>query len=1103
MRGRAMRGLARSHLALGLWVAALGLSGCEWVRLPEETGVYDLDEDGWSSLNDCDDFNKNAFPQAQETCNGVDNNCSGSEDDAADASLWYADLDSDGYGDPGASTFACDAPPGYVDSPMDCDDGDRDVYPTAPERDCTDPKDYNCDGSPSSFDGDGDGWRGCEDCNDVSSTVFPGAPEACNGADDDCDGIVDNMDGEDDAPLLTWWLDADADGWGGPDVSVEACGRPTGFSATDTDCDDLDATRHPDAPEACDGEDNDCDGVIDEPDRFGNTRWYTDADGDGYGDDDAWEASCDPLPDRLAIAGDCDDADPAINPDAVEVCDGIDQDCDAVADDHASDRAPWHMDRDRDSWGDPEVVVFACLQPTNFVADDTDCDDDDPRINPDAAERCGGVDEDCDGELDEAGALDGLPWYADVDGDGWGDDADVESACAAVDDRVALGGDCDDADATFNPGALEIDCSDPADYNCDGSVGDADADGDGWIACQDCDDASTARNPDAAESCNELDDDCDGDTDEDAPGAVTWYADADGDGFGDADEGLAACEQPDGYIADETDCDDADAAVSPGAEERCTTDFDDDCDGETNRGASDCVLFYGDVDEDSFGYGAACLCEAEPPYTAAVAGDCDDADPTTHPDGVEVCGDGGDNDCDGLAPGCGVAGELALAEAGSKVTGVGADDGFGSWLLGPGDLDGDGFADVLVGAPGVDDGVDDDDADVGAVYLFSGPLPAAGTAADATTTWRGVAGGDGVGFALAAGDVDGDGVTDLVFGASLECSAGAFAGAVYLLRGPIDGGSLADADSQLFGTDAVDNAGTSVAVLDDADLDGDGELAVGAHRETSRSAGAGVVYVLDTVPSGGSSLDEEAVGILTGGAAGDFFGRAITAAGDLDGDGLGDLAVGAYGVDSGGGDSGAVYVYLGPYAGLVPIASADATRAGASRGDSAGFTVTGGGDVDHDGYDDLVVGAINDDGGGSNAGAAYVILGPVTGSGDLDSEITLLGEAANDGAGASLALGDLDDDGFADVVVGGFGTAHGSTGAVWTAYGPLAGVLSLADAESVALGEDTSDHAGNAVSVVGDVDGDGYPDLLAGADDEDSAAADAGAVYLLGGGPGL
>ncbi|MDP2306413.1 MAG: MopE-related protein [Pseudomonadota bacterium] len=1083
-------------VAIGLLLATLplSLSACEWVLLPEDSTSYDLDGDGWSSSNDCDDFNKNAYPLAHESCNGVDNNCSGSEDDASDATLWYADLDSDGYGDPGAPLSACDAPPGYVESPFDCDDSDRDVFPGASELGCADPKDYNCDGFPSSFDNDGDGWMGCEDCDDASATVFPGAPETCNGVDDDCDGALDNGD----ASYRTWWLDADGDGWGGPAVSIEACGRPSGFSATDTDCDDLDRTRHPDALEACDGADNDCDDQVDEPDTFGNTRWYTDADSDGFGDDDDWEASCAVLPGRMALGGDCDDADASIHPEAAEICDGRDQDCDEIPDNGATDTSTWYTDLDRDGWGDEGNIVLACAQPPNCVAVPGDCDDDESRINPDASERCGGVDENCDGALDETGALGGTAWYADLDGDTWGDDADVTFACADVPGRIARGGDCDDDDAAFSPSALEIDCLDPSDYNCDGSSGRSDLDGDGWIACEDCDDASSARSPDASETCNELDDDCDGDTDEDAPGAVTWYLDLDGDAFGDRGSALAACEQPDGYVADDADCDDGDADVSPSALERCTTTQDDDCDGDPNRGASDCIPFYADVDGDGYGAVEDCLCEAEAPYTAAMDGDCDDGDPTSNPDGIEVCGDGADNDCDEVAAGCGIAGELALADADAKLTGAAAGDGFGAGVVGAGDLDGDGYADLLVGAPGVDDAAEG----AGAVYLFGGPLAPAGTAADATFTWLGAAAGDGVGLALAAGDLDGDSVTDLVFGASLEGSAGALAGAVYLLLGPADGGSLADADGRYLGFDANDLAGQSVAILDDADLDGDGELAVGAHRESSRSGGAGAVYVIDSAPLGAGSLDD-ATAILTGGAPNDFFGRAITRAGDLDGDGLGDLAVGAYGDDTGGTGAGAMYIYLGPYAGLVPTTSADAVRIGAARGDSAGFALVGGADIDLDGYDDLVIGAATNDSAASNAGAAYVVRGPVLGAGNLNAEAALLGEAANDGAGAALAVGDLDDDGFADVIVSGTGTTHGGVGAIWAAYGPLSGILSLSDAEAVALGEDATDNAGNALAVLGDVDGDGFPDLIATASDEDSAGADAGAVYLLSGGPGL
>jgi hypothetical protein len=116
-------------------------------------------------------------------------------------------------------------------------------------------------------------------------------------------------------------------------------------------------------------------------------------------------------------------------------------------------------------------------------------------------------------------------------------------ACEAPAGHVAAAGDCDDTDAAFNPGAAEDDCTDPADYNCDGSVGYADADADGVAACEDCDDADNTAAPGNDELCGDaVDNDCDGDVDEaDAVDARTYYADLDEDGFGDADASTAAC----------------------------------------------------------------------------------------------------------------------------------------------------------------------------------------------------------------------------------------------------------------------------------------------------------------------------------------------------------------------------------------------------------------------------------------------------------------------------------------------------------------------------------------------------------------------------------
>jgi hypothetical protein len=158
-------------------------------------------------------------------------------------------------------------------------------------------------------------------------------------------------------------------------------------------------------------------------------------------------------------------------------------------------------------------------------ADDEDCDDGDGAIHPGADEVCDGIDNDCDRAVDDA-PVDGLTVYADADGDGFGDAAASGSACTLEDGQTDVSGDCDDGDPAVHPGAEESDCADPTDYNCDGQTGYADEDADGWAACTECDDADAARNPGATETCNDVDDDCDAETDEaGAVGEDPWDAD--------------------------------------------------------------------------------------------------------------------------------------------------------------------------------------------------------------------------------------------------------------------------------------------------------------------------------------------------------------------------------------------------------------------------------------------------------------------------------------------------------------------------------------------------------------------------------------------------
>ena len=254
-----------------------------------------------------------------------------------------------------------------------------------------------------------------------------------------------------------------------------------------------------------------------------------------------------------AADGDCDDGDPTVYPGATEVCDGLDQDCDAVADNGAL--TTFYADVDADGYGTEAETRDACDAPDGFASVSGDCDDQDATIHPGAEETCAPTDDDCDGATDDI-TLE-TTWYRDADEDGYGDPAVTLAACDAPAGYVTDATDCADSDLLIFPGA---------DEQCDG-----------------------------------VDEDCDGDVDESATDAPTWYADADGDGFGDADAPIDSCSVPAGYTADATDCDNTSSSAWPGVPEACDT-VDTDCDGDVADSESvDAPTWYPDADGDGFG----------------------------------------------------------------------------------------------------------------------------------------------------------------------------------------------------------------------------------------------------------------------------------------------------------------------------------------------------------------------------------------------------------------------------------------------------------------------------------------------------------------------
>ncbi len=485
-----------------------------------------------------------------EICDGEDNDCDGITDEET-GNVYFFDQDGDGYGST-ASTISCSQPENYVDNNRDCDDGNANINPgiVAYKKYLIHMEEtggyHICDPlHPDSFeDGDFNG-DGCFDYIDVGDLIDAALDhsesfELCGDPDKNCDGIVN-------------------EGWLGLGQECRSLGTGECVTSGTYGCDSIgmnlqcSSSEGSPTPEICNGLDDDCDHLIDESVKI---TYYLDADGDDYGTTALTMQGCQASTGYVNRSGDCDDTNPNIKPDGVEICNGLNDDCDGETDEGVT--TIYYRDQDSDGFGDPNVSTPACQLPTGYVTNNRDCNDNYATLNPNAREVWDLVDNNCNGANNEglcqpgttagcggecvagqkvcdsqgywgscSGAVDETTYCRDADGDGYGRSSDCRDSCTTLSGRVTNSDDCNDSNFAIKPGATEL--CDGIDNNCVSGIDENYNIGSnctaGTGACQRtgtrvcaasklesiCN--AVAGQP-STEVCDQVDNDCDGQTDE-------------------------------------------------------------------------------------------------------------------------------------------------------------------------------------------------------------------------------------------------------------------------------------------------------------------------------------------------------------------------------------------------------------------------------------------------------------------------------------------------------------------------------------------------------------------------------------------------------------